>query len=72
MREGDMRMTTDAERALAQAMHDALSPVMRGRDLGEAINALTALLVEAIEQYPDSRAAAESVCEGIRANFPHG
>jgi hypothetical protein len=72
MKEGDIRMTTDAERALAQAMFDALSPVMRGHDLVEVINALTALLLDTIGQCPDPRAAAGDVCEAIRANFPHG
>jgi len=74
MREGNMRMTTDAERALALAiaMFAALRPIMHGRDLDEVLRALFALLLDTMEQCPDPRAAAEDFIESMRANFPHG
>src|SRR6266700_3371071 len=70
MREGNMRMTTDAERALALAMFAALRPIMHGRDLDEVLRALFALLLDTMEQCPDPRAAAEDFIESMRANFP--
>ena len=72
MKEGDMRMTTGAEQALAQAIHETLVRVAPDRDLGEVLSALTAVIVDIIKHHPDPRGAAEDMCESIRVNFPHG
>jgi hypothetical protein len=63
------RMTTDRERELAQAMHDALIDVVKGYTEEEIFCAMTALLCDVIENSPDPTDAARAARDAIAANF---
>ena len=70
--QGPMRMTTDRERDLAQAMHDAVADVVPGYGTDEILSALTALLCEVsevIENEHDPVEAAQSVINALEANI---
>ena len=67
--QGPMRMTTDRERELAQAMHDALADVVPGYRTDEILSALTALLCAVIENERDPVEAAQSVINALEANI---
>jgi hypothetical protein len=68
-----MRMTSGRERDLAQAIHDAMAEFAKGKEYTceEVLNALIALVVDAIEHDDDPKEALESVRNALEANFPH-
>jgi hypothetical protein len=67
-----MRTTTDRERDLAQAIHDAVADFIKDKEYTceEVLNALIALVVDAIEHDDDPKEALESVRHALEANFP--
>jgi hypothetical protein len=63
---------TDREKALAQAMYDAIVKI--GKDGGysnrEAFHALVTVLIGVIRNNDNPRALAQSVCRTLESNFP--